>query len=311
MKNHEFGGLPKLKKEKIIDGNFIALLESRDLCVRTPMSGFFGGNRRSDSYGSSVEFADYREYTRGDDIRRIDWNLYARFEKLFLKLFVDERQLHHRIYIDASASMDWGKPSKAHAALKLAAALGFLAVQAMDRVSFYALSGDKCRVISRNVFGREAFYAAADALNDVAFGGESMIGEAINSSEDIGRGDGLSVIISDFLTDNPWKSGVDRLVYNKRQVELVQVLSRDEVSPNLHGKVFMLDAEAVEEEDERNYRHEITRSAMKAYDEAFLYHQNMIRDFARSREAGFITFCSDESIERVLFKNAVEGGLMK
>ena len=90
----------------IIDGEFISMLETSDLYIKNLMNGMFGGNRRSKAYGSSAEFADFREYTPGDDLRRIDWNLFARFEKLFMKLYVDERQLHHRVYIDTSASMD-------------------------------------------------------------------------------------------------------------------------------------------------------------------------------------------------------------
>ena len=82
--------------QRMIDDEFLSMLESKDLQIHFPMSGLLGGTRRSNAYGSSVEFADYREYTPGDDLRRIDWNLYARFEKLYLRLTVDERQLHHR-----------------------------------------------------------------------------------------------------------------------------------------------------------------------------------------------------------------------
>ena len=120
---------------QVLDGAFLAMLEARDLKIRDPMNGLFGGNRRSKAYGSSAEFADFREYVPGDDLRRIDWNLYGRFEKLFLKLFVDERQLHHRIYIDASASMDWGEPSKADTALKLAAAMALADLVSEDELS--------------------------------------------------------------------------------------------------------------------------------------------------------------------------------
>ena len=141
---------------QVLDGAFLSMLEARDLQIRNPMNGLFGGNRRSKAYGSSAEFADFRDYTPGDDLRRIDWNLYARFEKLMLKLFVDERQLHHKIYLDASASMDWGEPNKADVALKLAAALGFLSVQAMDRVSFYAIHGVLDPQIPRLQHGNEA-----------------------------------------------------------------------------------------------------------------------------------------------------------
>lgn len=297
--------------KKIIDGNFIAMLETSDLFIHQPMDGLLGGNRRSRNYGSSVEFADFREYVQGDDLRRIDWNLYARFEKLFLRLFVDERQLHHRIYIDASASMDWGSPEKSHMALQFAAALGFLAVQAMDRVSYYAVNEGSVRDLCRTVVGREAFYRAADSLNDLHFYGDSHIGRALCAADDLGTSDGLSVIISDFLTDNDWKSAVDRLLYHKREVYLVRILSRDEITPDLAGKVFMFDSEADDEEDDRNYRHEITRSAVKAYEEAFLYQQNEIKQFCDARGVGFVTLCSDESIQRMLFMKGTEAGLIQ
>lgn len=296
--------------KQVIDGGFIAMLEARDLHIKNPMNGLFGGNRRSAAYGSSAEFADFREYAPGDDLRRIDWNLYARFEKLFLKLFVDERQLHHNIYIDASASMDWGEPIKSHIALKLAAALGFLSVQAMDRVSFFTIHEDVCEDLCQTVVGREAFYNAADNLNSVEFYGEGDIGDAIRSVEDPGKGDGISVIISDFLTDADWKGAVDYFLYHKREVYLIQVLSRDEITPNISGKVLMLDSEAPTEEDERNYRSDVTRSSVKAYEEAFLYHQNEIREFCAARDVGFITVCSDESVERMLFYKATEEGLI-
>lgn len=294
----------------VIDGAFIAMLEARDLQIKHPMNGLFGGARRVKAYGSSAEFADYREYHAGDDLRRIDWNLYARFEKLFLKRFTDERQLHHRIYIDASASMDWGEPNKADTALKLAAALGYLAVQAMDRVTFYAIHDSAAEDISRTVVGREAFYSAAKQLNAVKFYGDSDFGRAVGSQENPGRGDGISVLLSDFFTDSDWKGAVDYLRYHNRDVHLIQVLSRDEIAPGYSGKVRMLDAEASDEEDDRTYRTEITRSSMKAYEEAFRWHRNELRMFCTSRGAGFFTVCSDERVEKMLFEQAAEGGMI-
>ena len=295
----------------IIDGNFIAMLESRDLYIQRPMDGLFGGNRRAKTHGSSAEFAEYREYTEGDDLRRIDWNLYARFEKLFLKLFVDERQLHHRIYLDASASMDWGEPSKAYLALQLMAAIGFLAVQSMDRVSFYVIHRDRCECICPTVVGREAFYNAANALNAVKFYGQSQMGKALSNEPDPGRDDGLSILISDFLTDEDWGGGVDYLLFKGREMHLVQVLSPDELTPDMRGKFFMLDAEADTESDDRNMKYEVTRTAMKAYEEALLYHHRQLRSFCDARGMGFLTFSSDESIEQILFMKATQEGLIR
>ena len=296
--------------KQIIDDSFLSVLESRDLRIEKAMQGLFGGNRRSQAYGNSAEFADFREYAPGDDLRRIDWNLYARFEKLYLKLFVDERQLHHKIYIDASASMDWGEPNKSHTALKLAAAIGFLSVQAMDRVSFYAIHKNSCEDLCRTIVGKDAFYRAVNVLNNLPFYGDGNMGTALNALEDPGYGNGVSVIISDFLTDCDWKSGVDKLLYHKRDVWLIQVLSRDEISPALSGKLLMLDAEGVDEDDRKNYKIEVTRSSVKAYEEAFLYHQRDIHDFCAIRKIPFITVCSDESIERMLLQKATEVGMI-
>lgn len=295
---------------KVIDDAFLSILEARDLKIRDPMNGLFGGNRRSKAYGSSAEFADFREYIPGDDLRRIDWNLYARFEKLFLKLYVDERQLHHRIYLDASASMDWGEPSKADIALKLAAALGYLGISAMDRISFYAVHRKHCQPLTQTVMGREAFYRAVEALNTLEFYGDGDLGTAITAEPDLGHGDGISFIISDFLSDTDWKSAVDQLLFHKREVHLIQVLSADEITPAMSGKLLMLDAEASGEEDRRNHRADVTRSAVKAYQEAFAWHRKDITDFCASRKAGFISICTDESIEQMLFQKATEAEMI-
>ena len=168
-----------------------------------------------------------------------------------------------------------------------------------------------CENLCRTVIGRDAFYNAADMLNTVNFYGEGDIGKAISSLENPGNGNGISVIISDFLTDSDWKSAVDYLLYHKREVYLIQVLSRDELTPNLNGKILLLDSEAYDEDDERNYRSEITRSSIKAYEEAFLYLQNDINTFCAARDVGFITVCSDESIEAMLFQKATEMGVIQ
>ena len=297
--------------KKIIDGNFLSTLESLDLNVKQLMNGGFGGNRRSASYGSSTEFADYREYTAGDDLRRIDWNIYGRFEKLFIKLYVDERQLHHKIYIDASASMDHGDPKKSYAALRIAAALGFISVQAMDRVSFYSLYEDECESLCPTVVGRESFYRAVNDLNGLEFYGDTDLGMSIRSCETPGRDDGITYIISDFFTESDWKSAVDWLLFRGRQVVLIQVVSREEIAPGMSGKIQLMDSEAIGEEDLKNFKMEVSRTTMKAYAQALEYHENEIRKFCAARGVSFMTICSDESIERIFFKKGLEAEVVK
>ena len=286
--------------KRIIDEDFIAMLEGHDLCIKNLMNGLFGGNRRSRAYGSSAEFADYREYVAGDELKRVDWNLYARFKKLYLKLFVDERQLHHRIYFDTSASMDWGTPSKAYTALRLGAALGFLAVQAMDRVTFYRISGETCHDISGTVIGKDAFYRAADQLETLTFEGRTELGKAINNAHETGAIGGISVLVSDFLTDDTWQEAVDLMIQKRREVHLVQVLSRDEISPEILGKLTLRDSE----NSEMDYRANFSKANLKAYREAYDYHQQELRSFCASRGVGLVTVCTDESIEQMLFDKA-------
>lgn len=292
--------------KRIIDQDFIAMLEGHDLCIRNLMNGLFGGNRRSRAYGSSAEFADYRAYTEGDELKRVDWNLYARFRKLYLKLFVDERQLHHRIYIDASASMDWGTPAKSYTALRLGAALGFLAVQAMDRVTYYGIHDDSCQDLTGTVIGKDAFYRAADQLENLTCTGTSRLGEAINNSYESGSIGGISVLISDFFTDDSWKEAVDCMIQKRREVYLIRVLSRDEMDPQIKGQLTLTDSE----DRSLDYRADFNRAHMKAYRRAFEYHQNEIRSFCASRGVGFFTVCTDESIEQMLFDKAVSAEVM-
>ena len=101
----------------IINEEFLQQLETLQTLVKNNVAGLFGGNHQTKNFGSSCEFADYRDYIPGDDITKIDWNAFARFEKLYLKLFLDERQRHTRIYIDASRSMAYGKGKKEEQAL--------------------------------------------------------------------------------------------------------------------------------------------------------------------------------------------------
>ena len=297
--------------QRMIDDEFLSMLESKDLQIHFPMSGLLGGTRRSNAYGSSVEFADYREYTPGDDLRRIDWNLYARFEKLYLRLTVDERQLHHRIYIDSSASMAWGGPSKGQMALKLAAALSFLAVRAMDRVSLYTVEGNRCRPIGRAFTGQNAFYEAVEGLNRVRFRGEADFEKALLGAEEPGRNDGLTVLLSDFLSECNIKNAVEYLCRRGREVCLLQVLSREEAAPGLSGEWRLLDSEAGRDNGEKNVLLNISKQRKKAYKEACLWYQKDLKTFCDRQKAGFLTVLCEEDFGEILFRKATEGGLIQ
>jgi uncharacterized protein (DUF58 family) len=295
-------------KDNIINDDFISRLETIALYMQSQMKGYFGGIHRVKSYGSTVEFADFREYQLGDDIRRIDWNLYSRFEKYFIKLFVDERQMHTQIFLDCSASMGKQDKNKAHYLIKLVAALGFLSVQNMDKTSFMMMQGEYAEDLCGLVTGKESFYLSTADLENISFHGSTDIEAAITNIHDQSKNDGLSVIISDFLTESNWKKAVDYLLYHKRQVMLIQVLSPEEIDPLYNGRTFLKDIEAVDILDERNMKLRITKGNYLAYKEALKDYQAEIKQFCSKRGVRYFSVSSDSAIEELIFGRLMETG---
>ena len=254
-------------KSAYLNDEFFSRLETLALNLRADLNGYFGGKHFVRSYGQTVEFADYREYQLGDDIRRIDWNLFSRFEKYFIRLFTDERQMDVQIFLDCSASMGKENRAKAEYAVSVAAALGFLSVHNMDK--------------------------------------------AVSSCANTGSNNGLSVIISDFLTRKDWKKAVDYLTYKKRQVLAIQLLSPEEEEPTYSGRVSLIDVESGDLADPRNMKLRITRSLQLAYQEALKDMKADIKSFCASRGADFISVTTDKPVERMLFGELLKAGIME
>jgi uncharacterized protein (DUF58 family) len=295
-------------KEKIINDDFISRLETISLYMQAPMQGYFGGNHRTKTYGSTVEFSDFREYELGDDIRRIDWNLYSRFEKHYIKLFVDERQMHTQIFLDCSSSMGKTDRNKAFYAIRSVAALGFLSIQNMDKTSFMMIKGDFADDLCGIVTGKEAFYRSTAHLEEVSFDGFADIEAAIINFPNSGSNDGLTIIISDFLTDSNWKKAVDYLIFNHRQVMLIQVLSPEEIDPKYTGRTFLRDVESIDVLDEKNMKMRITKSNYLAYKEALKDYMAEIKQFCSSRGVHFFSVDSDSPVEKLIFGKLLESG---
>lgn len=296
--------------ESYLNDEFFSRLETLALNLRADLSGFFGGKHLVNTYGQTVEFADFREYMLGDDIRRIDWNLYSRFEKFYIKLFTDERQMHVQIFLDCSASMGREVPKKSAYAVGVAAALGFLAVHNTNKVSFKLMKNNVCEDPFGIIVGKKTFFNDVRQLEQLSFEGDTDIGAAITSCN-VGTNDGLSVIISDFFTDSDWKKAVDYLLYKRQQVLLVQVLAPEEIEPLYMGRVHLMDAEAEDVADLKNMKLRITRGLQTAYDEALESLIEEVRSYCHKRGAEFITVRCDSPLEKMLFKELLKVGIME
>ncbi len=289
-----------------IDEELLSQLELLQSLLKNNVAGMFGGNHKSRNYGSSCEFSDYRDYMDGDDTTKLDWNAYARFDKLYLKLFLDERQMHTRIYIDASRSMEYGDAKKAEQALRLAAMFAYLSVCEMDKVSVYTIKDKKVHEVIRSMVGKESFLSSINALEEITFDGDSYISEAV-LPENVGYGDGLSIIISDFLTDNDYEAAIDHLTKKKRDILCIQVLSQEELHPQIRGKMVLYDSE----DSERYYRKNIDREIFKAYKDALEYATGRIREYCMARGASYILASADDAVSDIFFEKLVNMGVFK
>lgn len=298
-------------KSAYLNDEFFSRLETLALNLRADLNGYFGGKHFVRSYGQTVEFADYREYQLGDDIRRIDWNLFSRFEKYFIRLFTDERQMDVQIFLDCSASMGKENRAKAEYAVSVAAALGFLSVHNMDKVSFKLIKEDAVDDPFGTIIGKNSFFRAISLLENLDFSDDADISQAVSSCANTGSNNGLSVIISDFLTRKDWKKAVDYLTYKKRQVLAIQLLSPEEEEPTYSGMVSLIDVESGDLADPRNMKLRITRSLQLAYQEALKDMKADIKSFCASRGADFISVTTDKPVERMLFGELLKAGIME
>ena len=293
-------------KKVVIDEFFLGQLEQLGTILKNNVAGMFGGNRRSKNLGSSCEFADYRDYMPGDDVTKIDWNAYARFDKLYQKLYFDERQMHTKIYIDVSRSMVHGNDEKAVAAIKLAAAFAYLSVCEMDKVSIYAMRGSSLEEVVSGMVGKDSYINCIGSLNELEFDFDSKISEAIVPSS-VGRGDGYSIIISDFLTDENYEAAIDRLAEQKRDILCVQILSREEINPQLRGKMHLFDSE----DQSRFFRKKIDQDVVRAYKDALKYVTDRIRLYCESRGGQYILVPAHTELSEIFLDKFMDMGVVK
>lgn len=293
-------------KTMVIDEAFLAEVEALQTVLKNNIAGMFGGNHQAKTFGSSCEFADYRDYVPGDDMTKIDWNVYARFDKLYQKLYLDERQMHTKIYIDASRSMQHGSLEKAEQAIRLAAAFAYLSVCEMDKVSIYAIRDGSIEEVISGMVGKDSYLNYINKLNDIEFNSAVSISNAILPSN-VGRGDGYSIIISDFLTDEDYEGAIDRLAERKRDILCIQVLSREELNPQFRGKMHLFDSE-----NQANFfRKKIDKDRVNAYKEALKYVTNRIKNYCESRGGHYLLVPAYRKLFDVFFGDLVDLEVLK
>jgi len=233
--------------ERLFDESTLRKLEQLTLIAHRVRAGVMKGERRSPKRGTSIEFADYRDYTRGDDLRRLDWNVYARLERPFIKLLEEEEDLTVHVLLDASKSMNWPDGSteqhKFRYARRLAGALGHIGLASGDRVTIALLSGR--RVVDRwgPSRARARSLAMLDWLEGLGTGGTTQLNEALSDYALRGGRPGLALIVTDMFSPGGYRDGLTALQARGYEAGLIHLLAPDEVAPELAGDLRLLDSE--------------------------------------------------------------------
>lgn len=296
--------------DALLTPDLLRRLEQFQLLARRRAKSSLKGERRSRARGQSVEFADYRDYTPGDDFRYLDWNLYGRLDRLFLKLYEEERELPVRIFLDASESMTFGEPRKFDFARQVAAAIGYVALCGFDRVSLIPFPEDPSQAAARgalrSVRGRKSTMTYFQNITRLTAAGPANLNEALRRGALEAKQTGLAVVLSDFLDPAGYEAGFSALVGRGFQVNAVQILAPEELNPSTYGDLRLVDAEtgAVQEVTFGKFR-------LKAYQQTVQNFCQRLREFCQARGIHFFTASSDTALEQLLLKQLRQAEVWK
>jgi len=226
----------------LLDPELMHRLDGFDLLSRKLLAGKLKGERRSKRRGQSVEFADYRNYVVGDDLRFIDWNIYARLDRLFLKLFLEEEDLSLHILVDISKSCDYGEPRKALYMKRVAAALGYIGLVNYNRVVIAGIN-DTVAADTGFLRGRQKLPQMLSFLQNLEPAGSSHLAEACKRFVLSHRQKGVTVVLSDFFDKGGYENGLRYFAGANTDLFCIQVLSPQEINPELQGDLKLKDVE--------------------------------------------------------------------
>jgi uncharacterized protein (DUF58 family) len=321
-----------MAEKALIEGAFLERLERLSVVSRRRLAGHGKGDRRSVRKGTSIEFVDYRHYTPGDDPRQVDWNIFRRSGNLYVKQFEEEEVLTAHVLVDVSSSMDWGNPSKAEYAARLAAALGYIALAGASRLLVATLAGATATTFGPawgrpQLAGLMSFLERTTRTEDseqVRFAGlrteswrlplspqSSALSPRLTDLDAALDGyarraePGLAIIVSDLLTPN-FEAGLKRLLDRRFEVILLHVLAPEEVHPPMSGDLTLIDRE-----DGSEVAITVNQEAIDRYEARFRSWTNAIESFSARHGIIYLRIQTGERLEHVLFDRLRRRGVLR
>jgi len=292
-------------RSELFDEAFLKKLEYLHVVSRRVFSGALRADRRTRKVGSGIEFADHRKYSMGDDFRYIDWNLYGRVDKLLLRLFEEEEDLHIYLLVDCSELMLVGNPLKLHYAMQLAAALAYIGLANLDRVAVIPFADD---LIGRlpPARGKNRIFKVFEFLRGVRAGGATNLGDSLTKFVHQNKRRGLAVIISDFYDPSGFEEGINALRYNKFEPFVLQVYDQKEANPSLHGDLTLVDCETGETKEVT-----ISKSLLEAYRREHAKFMDELSEFCTARALPYFRTHTQVPFDELVLRIFRQGGFLR
>ncbi|MFN6128605.1 MAG: DUF58 domain-containing protein [Planctomycetota bacterium] len=288
----------------LLSSETMAKLERMELVTRKIFRGRMKGERRSKRKGQSVEFADFRNYVAGDDLRFIDWNLFARMDRLYLKLFLEEEDLHFYAMVDDSLSMDFGTPSKFYVARQLAASLAYIGLCRGDRVSISTFGRSASPVVVR---GKSSAHRLLGYLENARCAENSAtMEESVRRFCLKNTGKGIVVLITDLMSKTGYETALKMLVAREMDIYLLHILSPEELQPKLAGDLSLLDCE---DSDRRDIS--VSASLLQRYEQTLNAFIEQARTFCNRRSITYVSIRSDQPIDPLVNEYLRTRGLVR
>jgi len=294
--------------DELLDSALIARLDRLDVVSRKIFAGKLQGERRSKRRGRSVEFADFRPYVHGDDLRFVDWNIYGRLERLFLKMFLEEEDLSLLVAIDASGSMAYGTPEKFAYAARLAMALGYVGLVNRNRVTLASFGGGGLSRLA-NLRGRRRTREMGQWILDRVPEGAAGFADAMKALALSRQGRGVMVVLSDFLLREGFETGLAYAVGRGYDVFAVEIVAPEEADPAAHGLAG--DLRLVDLEDESEAEVTITPALLRRYRERLDARAAALREHCVRRGIVHVPVLTSRPVEEVVLETLRRRGLLK
>ena len=299
------GGPVKDDRSDLFSDEFLKKLEHLHMVSRKTFNGNLRAERRTRKVGSGIEFADHRKYSRGDDFRYIDWNVYGRIDKLLLRLFEEEEDLHIYVLLDTSKSMLIGDPLKLHYGMEVAAALTYIGLANLDRVGILPFA-DRLKDRLPPSRGKRRIFKVFDFLREAKAGGETNLQACMKNLVHQEKRRGLAVVISDFYDPVGFEEGINALRYNRFEPFVLQIYDEKEANPPLHGDLTLVDCETGQTKDVT-----ISRSMLEQYKREHAKYMDQLEAFCTSKAVPYFRTHTKVPFDELVLRIFRMGGFLR